>query len=125
MFIPLAENSGLIGRLSRWGIERGRRDAASAGATSGHDMSMAVNVSARLLTDLDLPVFVADVLERHGVPATRLTVEVTESTIMADPKRALEVLGATARDSASAWPSTTTAPATRRCPTCAGSRPTS
>ena len=56
-------------------------------------MSMAVNVSARLLTDLDLPVFVAEVLERHGVPATRLTVEVTESTIMADPKRALEVLG--------------------------------
>jgi len=55
---------------------------------------MAVNVSARLLTDLDLPIFVADVLERHGVPATRLTVAVTESTIMADPKRALQVLGA-------------------------------
>ena len=92
VFIPLAENSGLIGRLSRWGIEeavatlRRLRD-------QGHDVSMAVNVSARLLTDLDLPVFVADVLERHGVPATRLTVEVTESTIMADPKRALEVLG--------------------------------
>jgi EAL domain-containing protein (putative c-di-GMP-specific phosphodiesterase class I) len=59
----------------------------------GHDISMAVNVSARLLTDLDLPEFVADVLRLHGVPASRLTVEVTESTIMADPKRALEVLG--------------------------------
>jgi EAL domain-containing protein (putative c-di-GMP-specific phosphodiesterase class I) len=54
---------------------------------------MAVNVSARLLTDLDLPTFVGEVLTRHGVPASRLTVEVTESTIMADPKRALEVLG--------------------------------
>ena len=54
---------------------------------------MAVNVSARLLTDLDLPEFVAEVLRKHGVPATRLTVEVTESTIMADPKRALLVLG--------------------------------
>ncbi len=92
VFIPLAENSGLIGRLSRWGIEhavitlRRWRDL-------GHDVSMAVNVSARLLTDLDLPEFVAEVLARHGVPATRLTVEVTESTIMADPKRALEVLG--------------------------------
>ena len=53
---------------------------------------MAVNVSARLLTDLDLPAFVGEVLARHGVPASRLTVEVTESTIMADPKRALEVL---------------------------------
>jgi diguanylate cyclase (GGDEF)-like protein len=92
VFIPLAENSGLISRLSRWGIEqavitlRGWHDL-------GHDLSMAVNVSARLLTDLDLPEFVAEVLRKHGVPATRLTVEVTESTIMADPKRALLVLG--------------------------------
>jgi diguanylate cyclase (GGDEF)-like protein len=93
VFIPLAENSGLINPLSRWGINnavetlRGWHDR-------GHDISMAFNVSARLLSDLDLPVFIADVLERHGVPGSRLTVEVTESTIMADPKRALDVLGA-------------------------------
>ena len=93
VFIPLAENSGLINPLSRWGIDnavatlRGWHDR-------GHDISMAFNVSARLLSDLDLPGFIAEVLARHGVPATRLTVEVTESTIMADPKRALDVLGA-------------------------------
>jgi EAL domain-containing protein (putative c-di-GMP-specific phosphodiesterase class I) len=92
VFIPLAESSGLINPLSRWGIDlavstlRGWHDL-------GHDLSMAVNVSARLLTDLDLPDFIAGVLDRHGVPATRLTVEVTESTIMADPNRALDVLG--------------------------------
>ena len=92
VFIPLAENSGLINPLSRWGINlavstlKGWHD-------QGHDLSMAVNVSARLLTDLDLPDFIAGVLETHGVPASRLTVEVTESTIMADPKRALDVLG--------------------------------
>jgi diguanylate cyclase (GGDEF)-like protein len=92
VFIPLAENSGLINPLSRWGIER----AVATLRTwhdLGHDLSMAVNVSARLLTDLDLPVFIGDVLTRHGVPPSRLTVEVTESTIMADPKRALDVLG--------------------------------
>ncbi len=93
VFIPLAENSGLISRLSRWGIEQAVMTLRQW-HDIGHDISMAVNVSARLLTDLDLPTFVAEVLERHGVPATRLTVEVTESTIMADPKRALEVLGA-------------------------------
>ncbi len=92
VFIPLAENSGLIGRLSRWGIEQAVTTLRRL-QDQGHDLSMAVNVSARLLTDLDLPVFVAEVLERHGVPATRLTIEVTESTIMADPKRALAVLG--------------------------------
>ncbi len=93
VFIPLAENSGLISRLSRWGIEEAVRTLRTW-QDLGHDLSMAVNVSARLLTDLDLPDFVADVLARHGVSPTRLTVEVTESTIMADPKRALEVLGA-------------------------------
>ena len=98
VFIPLAENSGLISRLSRWGIEqavatlRGWHDR-------GHDLSMAVNVSARLL-DRPRPAGASSprCWTRHGVPASRLTVEVTESTIMADPKRALDVLGAVARD---------------------------
>jgi diguanylate cyclase (GGDEF)-like protein len=92
VFIPLAENSGLINPLSRWGIDKAvatLRDWHD----HGHDISMAFNVSARLLSDLDLPAFIAEVLTRHGVPASRLTVEVTESTIMADPKRALDVLG--------------------------------
>ena len=92
VFIPLAESSGLIGPLSRWGIETAVASLARWRA-QGHDLTMAVNISARLLSDLDLPVFIADALERNQVPASRLTVEVTESTIMADPKRASEVLG--------------------------------
>ena len=44
------------------GDRAGRRDPAAAGTTIGHDISMAVNVSARLLTDLDLPAFVGEVL---------------------------------------------------------------
>jgi diguanylate cyclase (GGDEF)-like protein len=93
VFIPLAENSGLINPLSRWGIDKAV-ETLRGWHDHGHDISMAFNVSARLLSDLDLPAYIADVLARHGVPAARLTVEVTESTIMADPKRALDVLGA-------------------------------
>ena len=93
VFIPLAENSGLISRLSRWSIEQAVL-TLRRWHDLGHDISIAVNVSARLLSELDLPSFVAEVLAAHEVPASRLTVEVTESTIMADPKRALEVLGA-------------------------------
>ncbi|HEU5000013.1 MAG TPA: EAL domain-containing protein [Lapillicoccus sp.] len=92
VFIPLAENSGLIAPISRWVLEESVA-ALARWRTSGHDFSMAVNMSARVLSDLDLPGHVADVLDRHGVPASRLTVEVTESTIMADPIRALDVLG--------------------------------
>jgi len=92
VFIPLAENSGLISALSRWGIESAVASLADW-RRHGHDITMAVNVSARLLSDLDLPDFIAGVLGRHEVPASRLVVEVTESTIMADPKRASDVLG--------------------------------
>jgi diguanylate cyclase (GGDEF)-like protein len=92
LFIPLAENSGLIGPLSRWGIERALAEL-SRWRAAGHDFSVAVNISARLLTDLDLPEFIAETLALHEIPASRLTVEVTESTIMADPKRALDILG--------------------------------
>jgi EAL domain-containing protein (putative c-di-GMP-specific phosphodiesterase class I) len=92
VFIPLAENSGLIAPISRWVLDESVA-ALARWRAAGHDFSMAVNMSARVLSDLDLPQYVGDLLHRHGVPASRLTVEVTESTIMADPIRALNVLG--------------------------------
>jgi EAL domain-containing protein (putative c-di-GMP-specific phosphodiesterase class I) len=53
---------------------------------------VAVNLSVRHLTDLDLPVQVREVLDRYDVPPRLLTLEVTESTIMNDPSRAVHVL---------------------------------
>jgi EAL domain-containing protein (putative c-di-GMP-specific phosphodiesterase class I) len=58
----------------------------------GHDLTVAVNLSARLLSDMDLPQWILESLLHHGLPASRLTIEVTESTIMADPKRAMQIL---------------------------------
>jgi EAL domain-containing protein (putative c-di-GMP-specific phosphodiesterase class I) len=92
VFIPLAENSGLIARLSHWGIETAI-SALARWRAAGHEITMAVNISARSLSDVDLPEFIAELLTRHKVPASRLAIEVTESTIMADAKRASEVLG--------------------------------
>lgn len=51
-----------------------------------------VNVSARTLLDLDFPAEVDALLARHRVPPSRLEIEITKSTIMADPVRALRVL---------------------------------
>jgi EAL domain-containing protein (putative c-di-GMP-specific phosphodiesterase class I) len=59
---------------------------------AGHELTVAVNVSARRLLDLQFPDEVADLLARHQVPTRLLVVELTESTIMADPVHALEVL---------------------------------
>jgi EAL domain-containing protein (putative c-di-GMP-specific phosphodiesterase class I) len=51
-----------------------------------------VNLSARSLQDADLADEVARLLRRHGVPPDRLTLEVTESSVMADPPRAVALL---------------------------------
>ena len=61
-------------------------------ADAGVELRVAVNVSARCLLDLDFPAQVRALLDEHGVDATMLELELTESTIMSDPGRALEVL---------------------------------
>ncbi len=90
-FIPLAENSGAIAPLTR------RAVAASLAVLDGllagqHDLTVAVNLSPRLLSDLEVPRWIAAQLEEAGIPAARLAVEVTENSIAADPKRAMHVL---------------------------------
>ena len=46
------------------------------------------------MLDVDLPALVGQVLDRHGLAAEWLTLEVTENIVMADPDRALRILGA-------------------------------
>jgi len=60
---------------------------------AGHALSVAVNVSARRLLDLEFPDEVAGLLARWEVPAELLVVEITESAIMADPTHAIQILG--------------------------------
>ncbi|MCU1590280.1 MAG: diguanylate cyclase/phosphodiesterase [Frankiales bacterium] len=91
-FIPIAENTGLIGALTLEVLDqslcfaRRLRDA-------GTPLGVAVNISVRCLTDLELPRQVAGLLGRWGVPPESLTLEVTETTIMVDPTRTMTVLG--------------------------------
>ena len=59
---------------------------------AGHDLGIAVNLSTRSLHDADLVQEVARLLCRHGVPTHRLTLEVTERSVMADPARAVALL---------------------------------
>jgi diguanylate cyclase (GGDEF)-like protein len=91
VFIPIAENSGLIAPLTRFSVESSLL-ALSAMRTVHPDLGVAVNLSPRLLADLGLPRWLAACLSAAGVPADRLTIEVTESSITADPKRAMGVL---------------------------------
>jgi diguanylate cyclase (GGDEF)-like protein len=91
-FIPLAERTGLIGPLTHYVLDAALRQC-SQWRQAGHELPVAVNVSARRLLDLDFPDEVAELLTHWRVPARLLVVEITESTIMADPTHAIQILG--------------------------------
>ncbi|WP_436793249.1 putative bifunctional diguanylate cyclase/phosphodiesterase [Actinospongicola halichondriae] len=90
-FIPAAENTGAIDALTLHVLTV----AAMTGAhwrELGWDLDIAVNLSARNLTN---PSFASDVeviLERTGLPAGSLTMELTESSVMTEAERALKTL---------------------------------
>nr|WP_281371623.1 EAL domain-containing protein [Petropleomorpha daqingensis] len=90
-FIPIAERNGLIGELTGQVLD-GALAASARWRAAGQDLGIAVNLSARSLLDDDLVDSVARALHRHGVPPARLTLEVTESSVMSDPARAVAVL---------------------------------
>ncbi|MFI1994729.1 putative bifunctional diguanylate cyclase/phosphodiesterase [Actinoplanes sp. NPDC020271] len=90
-FIPLAEHTGLITPLTRFVLAAALRQCRSW-RDAGHELGVAVNVSAHGLLDLGLPAEIAALLERWRVPAGLLTVEITETAIMTDPERALRVV---------------------------------
>jgi EAL domain-containing protein (putative c-di-GMP-specific phosphodiesterase class I) len=87
-FLPLAEQTDVIDKLTHWVI----RTALSEVAARYPGLSVAVNVSARSLTRGSFADDVMRILDETGVPAERLIVEVTETTLLADPQRAAEVL---------------------------------
>ncbi len=90
-FVPLAETTELIARMTFVVLEQSIRQAARWRA-QGRPLGIAVNLSVRHLADQKLPAKVHEILSRHGLPAELLTLEVTESTVMNDPHRAAAVL---------------------------------
>jgi diguanylate cyclase len=90
-FVPLAERTGLVDRLTEW-VLAAALDAQVRWRQAGIDIGVSVNFSARTLARSDLSDWVLHELEIRGLPAGSLTVEMTE-TIAADLTRAVELLG--------------------------------
>jgi diguanylate cyclase (GGDEF)-like protein len=86
-FIPLAEQNGLMPQLTRAVLDRAVGRAARLDR-AGHRLGMSVNISRYDLVDEDLASYVDGVLAFHGFPPDRLTLEVTESALGGDPRRA-------------------------------------
>lgn len=82
-FIPVAEDTGLIIELGAWIIDTVCAQTASWRQQHGPDAldSVSVNVSARQLLDPALPALVAAALDRHQLPPSQLTIEITETAV--------------------------------------------
>jgi EAL domain-containing protein (putative c-di-GMP-specific phosphodiesterase class I) len=81
-FVPLAEESAFIGELSRWVLTEASRTAT---ATGEDGPAVAVNLSARHVRGGELVHDVVTALERTGLPAGRLVLEITESLLLDEP----------------------------------------
>jgi diguanylate cyclase (GGDEF)-like protein len=88
VFIPLAEESGLIVSLGAWALLVACRDAARWPGS----LRVAVNVSAHQFERSPLELHVLEALERSGLRADRLEIELTESALLQDNHRAIDLL---------------------------------
>ena len=90
-FIPLAEETGLIEPIGDWVVEEASKQAA-AWAAEGLELDVAFNVSLRQLWQPDFVDKTLAAARLAGVDPRRMIVEITESTVMADPSRTQSVL---------------------------------
>ncbi|MGJ8573062.1 MAG: putative bifunctional diguanylate cyclase/phosphodiesterase [Hoeflea sp.] len=87
-FIPLAEDNGLILQLGEWVL----REACADAASWQPPYKVAVNLSPAQFVHTDLSQLIIEVLLATGLPANRLELELTESTIFQDKERSFNVL---------------------------------
>jgi diguanylate cyclase (GGDEF)-like protein/PAS domain S-box-containing protein len=90
-FIPLAEQTGLICPLTRWVLETAVQQCRRW-LDVGLQLTIAVNISAWNLRETELPDTIAALLEQYHVSPRLLRIEVTESAVMTDLDKALDVL---------------------------------
>jgi len=90
-FIPLAEDAGLIGALTHWVLRTALTQLVDL-QKKGYDLTMAVNLSARNLHDMELPASISALLAESGIAPQNLILEITESAVMANPSDGLTIL---------------------------------
>jgi len=90
-FIPIAEESGLIGPMTEWLIERCFQECARW-RVAGLELHLSINLSAMTLLSPSLMPNLRKLMELHGVSASAINLEITESCFISSPERSLEVL---------------------------------
>jgi diguanylate cyclase (GGDEF)-like protein len=90
-FIPVVEENGLIIEIGRWVLSEAIKKIAYL-ATLGHPLTLAVNVSARQLSDAGFVEYVKTLLGEYDVPGELLELELTETLLMNNIEQGLRVM---------------------------------
>ena len=90
-FIPLAESTGVIAALTDFVLQEGIRQLG-VWSSQGVDLDLAVNLSPRLVRELDFPDRLAELMRTHALDNSRLTLEITETAALEDPARTRDIL---------------------------------
>ncbi len=88
IFIPIMERMGLSDDIGRWVLDRAARDAAAWSLEGLGHLKIAVNVSAHQLVRADLDEVIERIIARHGLAASKLELELTETAAAVDPATA-------------------------------------
>ncbi len=92
IFIPLAENAGIMSLITQWVLERALKQIKSWNK-QGINIAMHVNLSMSDIQDSKFPVYLNDILQTTNTLPGNLTLEITENSMMTDLNRAKDVLG--------------------------------
>lgn len=87
VFIPIAEEIGLIGDVSLWVMDRACAQLAEWRREGRVDLTVSLNLSTHDFERGDIVASVRDCLQRHGVPPNRMELEITESMMIQDATR--------------------------------------
>jgi diguanylate cyclase (GGDEF)-like protein len=90
-FISLAERTRMIRPLTQWALEKAFQDCA-AWHRDEHNLMVSINLSTRDLNDPELPDLIAGIAAKTNIQPEWIILEITESSIMADPTRVLTIL---------------------------------
>jgi diguanylate cyclase (GGDEF)-like protein len=91
-FIPLAEASDLIVQIGRWILNEACRQLQHWHQMGYGELTVAVNLSARQFRQIDLLSMIQSTVANHGLLPKQVVIELTESVVMSDANRAVEVL---------------------------------
>ncbi|MFE8070537.1 EAL domain-containing protein [Marinobacteraceae bacterium S3BR75-40.1] len=89
--VTMAEQTGLIKPLTRWVLEEAIR-GREAFQQAGYDIDLSINISPYNLREPDFPVFVQRLMTAHASHRGRISLELTETSMMQDPANSLQTL---------------------------------